>query len=309
MPLSYATNGEIRRDLYDAFVEARPPDPGYKPIFTPLPVESRAGAIKVLPLGSVGTPTSITRTAGSAYTDVSMVLQSVSYTCSDYGLSVSLDQAAEYPLSMEVGAARALRARLEAGLDDVAYSLLWGTGGAISTAYGNMTTLAVPWTDPSADPVADIVAAAEAIAVATGGYRPTLMVIGPDTLSALVSSPAVVGRYPAVDMRGEPQVAAGLAALLGLDQVVVARTRTSSGYRWADRATLAIAATPGSPASEPAACRMAVWSGDDAPDPETGWVVETIDDPVTRSRIVRARINAGLVVVSPRGLYGIANTV
>jgi len=308
--LNYATNAQIRRDLLDAFVEAAVPEVGYRALFPLTRVESRAGAIKVLPFGNVGTPTSITRSAGSAYEDISMQLTSVPYQCSDIGLSVGLDMAEEYPLNMEMDAAKALRQRLEAQLELQAQDLLWNTAtGAIRAANGNLTTLADPFSDPNVDPIPLINSARENVASATGGYLPNVAVMGPDTFGALIGNPNFVNRYPATSLRAAEEIRSMLAEALGVDKVVISRVRAGGGgYAWSDTLTLAVAASDFSTASEASACRFVFWPIDGEPD-SNGWILDTVDDELTRSHYVRAHINGSMLVVSHRGLYGLSNTV
>ena len=305
--LTYQSNAQIRRDLLDAFIEARPPVVAYPAIFPQLPVPSRAGAIKYIPFSQVNTaPTSVVRTPGQAYGEAAVAMASAAYLCEDIGRQLSMDMAQEYPDGAEASAAVALRYQLEAAIEARAVSaLLTDATPAISTANNNLTNLTTAWSDPTVDPVAGVQAAMEVVASRTGGILPNLLVVSPQLFTMLKTNPAIISRVSHMVDRSDETVAAMLAPIFGVERVVVSRARSGASQVWpADTAVLAVAAMPGDLASVPSACREVYWVGDGEPD-SSGWVVETVDDEPTRSHIVRARKNAALLVISPSGLYGL----
>lgn len=305
--LTYSANAQIRRDLLDAFIEAKAPSVAYPAVFPQLAVPSRAGAIKVLPFSQVNTSvTAITRTPGQAYEEGSAALESVAYQCEDIGHQISMDMAQEYPVNAEAGVAQTIRYRLEAAVEANVANLIWNsTTGIVRAANNNVTTLTTAWSNPAVDPVADVMSAAEVIASQTGGFTPNVMVVSPQVFVTLKTNPAIVGRMSYMVDRSDEAVANALAPIFGVQKVVVARARQGTSQVWdADYTLLCVAAEPDSLASEPSGGRMVYWA-EDGDISNGGWIVETIDDEITRSHIVRARRNASFVTLSVGAFYGL----
>ena len=311
MAVSWDTGAQIRLDLMDAFVEAAAPQTMYRAVFSPLPVPARVGSIKVAPFSSIATaPTTITRTPNTEYAEAALTLTSVLYECSDVGLQMSMDLAEQYPLNMEMAAAQTLKYKLEGAAEAAAVDVLFNaTTGAVRAANGNIGPLTTPWNDPSATPLADIAGAIELLAQRSGGLMPDTLVVSSAAFVALKQNPDIVSRVPITVLRSDEEVANALAPVFGLQRIVVSRVMQGSTPVYPeDIALLAITAPANSLESTPAACRLVYWA-DDGDISREGWVVESYDKIETRSHIIRARRNAGYLVISANGLYGLTGVI
>jgi len=311
MAISWSTNAEIRRDLTDAFIEAAAPAAAYRVVFSPLPVPSRVGAIKVAPFSSIAVaPTSITRSPNTEYTEGTLSLTSVLYECTDVGLQMSMDIAEEYPVNIEMAMAQALRFKLESAAEALAVNVLFNsTTGAVRAANNNILAVTTAWNAVGSTPIADVAAAYEVATAASGGITPNTLVLSPAAFLALKGHPDIIARLPVTVLRGDNEIEQALAGVFGIQNIIVSRVGTPSGYAWpAGTALLAVTAPANSLASTPAACRLVYWS-EDGDISREGWVVESYDKIETRSHVIRARRNAGHVVISPRGLFGLTGVV
>jgi len=311
MSVNWTSGAQIRRDLLDAFIEAATPQAAYRAIFSPLPVPSRVGSVKVAPFSSISVaPTSINRAPNTEYNEAVLSLTSVLYECTDVGLQMSMDIAQEYPTNVEMAMAQSLRYKLETAAEAIGVDVLFNpTTGAVRSANGNTTAVSTPWNNPDSNPVGDVAQAYETIAEKSGGITPNTLVIGQAAFVALKQHPEVIYRMPATILKGDAEVAQALSGVFGVENVVVSRVADETGVKWPrDTALLAVTAPANSLASTPAACRLVYWS-DDGDISREGWLVETYDKEETRSHIIRARRNAGYLVISNRGLYGLTSVV
>lgn len=311
MAVSWDTNAQIRLDLMDAFVEASAPQTMYRAVFAPLPVPARVGSIKVAPFSSISVaPASITRTPNTEYAEAALTLTSVLYECQDVGLQMSMDMAEQYPLNMEMAAAQTLKYKLEGAAEAAAVNVLFNaTTGAVRAANNNILSVTTPWSDTTSAPLADVALAIEGVAQRSGGLVPDTLVVSSNAFAALKQHPDIVSRVPVTVLRGDEEVANALAPVFGLQRIVVSRVmQGATGVYPVDTALLAITAPANSLESTPAACRLVYWV-DDGDISREGWVVESYDKIETRSHIIRARRNAGYLVISSNGLFGLTGVM
>lgn len=221
-----------------------------------------------------------------------------SYTCVERGHEIPLDEsdiafyASDFDAEM-VAAEMALWRVLYDQEQDIANTVLDGTT-TYTVANGRRTDITTAWSNVAATIISDVVTAVESVRSRTGTKANTLA-IGAAVLPFLLKNTEIRDAISPTRLPGVDAILAALAALFGLDQVLIGNGVYNSAKKgqsfaksdiWTSGwAVVARCAMPGQNLATPCVGRTLYWTAES----NESALIEDYIEPQTRSKVIRAR--------------------
>jgi hypothetical protein len=237
------------------------------------------------------------RAAKSGYNRINVGAKDKSYECFEYGLEGVVDDSeralyqsdfdAENATSLVVGRALMLQheQRVAAAVFDTA---VW-TGASLYTDHS-----AAPWDTATSDVIGHVRDAKEKVRQ-NSGMRANALILSAAQLNSILVNDDVIARFPGAPIVTEEMLRANLAAIFGLERLIVGGAVENSAIEgqtfsgadiWTDDyAMVAVVASDGAPLQTPCIGRTFLWT----PDSPSDMVVEMYREEQVRGDVVRYR--------------------
>jgi hypothetical protein len=277
-------------------------------VFAPFDVPRKEGTFSKITREKLLQPGDVKRAARSAYNRDEFGAEDQTYACVERGREVALDHSErelyKYDFDAELASSRlAWNHILLAQEQDIATAVLDGTT-TFTTANGRRTDVAAAWSTATTDIIGDVLAARESIRSRTG-LDANAMVIGAVDLPNLISNTAIRNSIQYTRVASVAEILDALAALFGIEKIFVGKAVRNTGLEGAAAtvtdvwgtgwASIMRVAMPNDNLSTPCYGRTLMWK-DDTPG---GALMETYEEPQTRSTIFRARLHADELEIDP----------
>ena len=309
MAIDYSSYGTPRLELGQALEEYRVSQETFigTQLFTMTPVGAKAAKYPVVTRESLTQRASTARASRAAYNRTNFRTEDKSYTCVEHGLEGQLgaDEISLYASDFD--------AEMQTS-KDILFKLLREQEIRIATAAFNTSTFtgadlfSTPtygWgTVASATPTADI-SAAKAKVFSNCGMEPNTLTISYGTMMNLLNNADIKARLQYTMATTPAMVKSMLAAVLGVEKLLVGNgvynakpegaTAFSGTAIWSDSYALLSVSAPSGLVIAPSVGRTFLWTGDT---PENT-MVESYDEPQTRSTIYRVRQSTEEKLVDP----------
>lgn len=280
-----------RPDLADAYREYNPSGVkfAYNEIFPTAQVPTQFGEMEVETADSLLTEDDLERGPGGNYNRIDIEISKKQYTIREKGLEIPFKYGDGRVLTydFELGAARRLRLK-----HDLAYERV--AGDVVFAATVPTTAATAAWNAAGGKPLTDLETAIEAF-YDRNGMLPNALIMGRKAAAALPLNAEVTGRFPGAPMLAWQSVLDSIAALIGIDRVIIGtavrntaakgNAKSISGIFPATHVALALVAPQGAPVETACVGRSLVWSEDGADD----IIIENYYWEPTRSEIYRGR--------------------
>lgn len=272
MPIQQSTRSVPREDLGVAFHEYNPLNEGFVAniALPPIPVGKKAATMGVITRENLKRADS-KHANGAAFGRVNLISEDKSYQCIDHGLEGQLtdedretyvtDYDAEYE-TVQV-ATRKMYVEREIRVKDALFNTTTFTGSDLYTDRS-----AAPWDAAASDAIGHIRTAINKV-LSNTGVRPDTMLIGLSTLENLCLNTELLKRFPGVQILTRAMIEQSLAAIVGLQQLIVGWAgydgakegqAFSSGTIWDDDYALIYKRHTGGRAT-PGLGRIVEWTG------------------------------------------------
>lgn len=232
MPVNYTSYGTPRADLGEAIREFNPVENGFIAgmVLPDRPVMKKAAAISVITRESILKRADAKHSNGAAFNRVGIEAEDTSYECIDYGLEGALtdDDRANYATDFD--------AELET-TESILHKLLMEREIRVAAAVFNSTTWtgaslytdvsAAPWDAAASDVISHVLAAKEKVRTNIG-MEADAMIIGPVMFQNLLGNTVIRARFPGAPIITEAMLRANLAAIFGLQYLLVGSKRYDS---------------------------------------------------------------------------------
>jgi hypothetical protein len=237
------------------------------------------------------------RAAGGQYNRFDLYAEDGTYECWEYGLEGKLDdgQREMYrnDFDAEMGLVRMLWNRLlieqEIRTQTLVFNTSTWTGSDLYTDNSGS-----PWSTTSTDIIGQVADAKEKVRTNTG-MRANALILSETALNEALSNDDIIKRFPGATLITRAMLEANMAAIFGLERLIVGGQVYNSSQEGQDfsgsdiwggtYAMVARVANPGDPMSEPSLGRTFVW----APDAASLATIEEYREEQTRSNVYRAR--------------------
>ncbi|MCK5641023.1 MAG: hypothetical protein KAJ19_09510, partial [Gammaproteobacteria bacterium] len=235
-----------------------------------LGLKKEAATIKVTKRKNANIP-DVTHANGANYKRVHLYMDDLAYQTIDYGLEGQLtdhdreNYATDFDAESETVNSiktKMLLAR-EKRVKDIVFNTTTFTGAALFTDYSGS-----PWDTASTDIVAQIGVAKEKVRLGTGVPADS-MVIGQAAMENLLKNDDIIARFPGTAVITQAMIEANVAAIFGLQQLLVGQAAYNSADEgqdasmadmWGDDYCLVAAlGRAGMPMSEPQLGRTILW--------------------------------------------------
>lgn len=280
-----------RPDLADAYREYNGSGVkfAYNEIFPTAQVPTQFGEMEVETVDSLLTEDDLERGPGGNYNRIDIELSKMQYVIREKGLEIPFKYGDGRVLTydFELGAARRLRTKHDLYYERVA-------GSIVFAATAETTAATAAWDNANGVPLADIQSGIETF-YERNGLLPNALIMGRKAAAALPINAEVVGRFPGAPMLAWQAVLDSLAALVGIDKVIIGTAVKNSAVPGnakslgaifpATHVALALVAEQGAPVETVCVGRSLVWSEDGADD----IILENYYWEPTRSEIYRGR--------------------
>ena len=306
MGVDYASYGTPRLELGAALHEYEVSQNTFigTKLFGVTPVTKKAANYPVVTRESLLARADVKRAPRSAYNRTGFQTEDKAYACGEFGLEGQLDAserelyANDFDAEMETSKDILVKLLREQEMRVAALAFSETTFDA-STVFFHTGTV---WSNVASTIVADIQAAALKVFQNCGMPANTLT-ISRTVLNYLLSNTDIKARIQYAQVAGWDQIKAALASLIGIPQILVGdgvyntkpegATAATIGNIWTtDYALVSIAPQAGS-VIQPALGRTFLWTSDS---PENV-MVESYDEPQTRSTVFRVRQNVQEAVI------------
>lgn len=238
------------------------------------------------------------RAPRSAYNRIGVELEDLAYECKEYGLEGPLEDSErsnfESDFDAELETTEAVEHKLLSEQEIRVATLLFNTttwtGAALYT-----NNSAAPWATAASGVIAHVLAAKAKVRDNTG-VEPNALIISGTTLDNLLKNDGILARFPGAAVINEKMIRANLAAILGLEKLIVGKKRYdsakegqafSSSTIWSDSYAMVAKISTGSVLSDPGLGKTMLWTADSP----SNVVVEEYREEQTRSDIFRVRHN------------------
>lgn len=240
------------------------------------------------------------RAAGSGYQRVDIGAEDKTFATKEHGLEGAVDDrkrkfyASDFDL--EAATLRQVIRRLKIAREIRVAALIFNT----STWTGSGLTTDVssaPWDAASSAVIAPVAAAKEKVRSGTG-MRANAMIIGRVMYNNLLANTEIKARFPGISFLSEAAVAQNLAAIFGLERIIVAggvKNTANEGIVaslsdiWVDDyAMICRLCLPNAPIDDPSVARSYIWTPENAAD----LIVESYREEQIRADVLRARYDA-----------------
>jgi len=219
-----STRSVPREDLGVAFHEYDPEADGFvsEIALPPIPVGKKAATMGVITRENLKRSDS-NHANGAAFNRVSLISEDKSYLCKDHGLEIPLtdedratyetDYDAEYESVQTI--TRKMFIEREIRVKDAMFNTTTFTGADLYTDVSG-----APWDAAGSDAIGHIRAAINKV-LANTGVRPDTMLIGLSTLENLCLNTALLARFPGVQILTREMIEHSIAAIVGLQNLIV----------------------------------------------------------------------------------------
>jgi len=309
MAIDYSSYGTPRLELGQALEEYRVSQDTFigTQLFTLTPVGKKAAVYPVVTRESLTQRADTKRASRSAYNRTNFKTEDASYACVEHGLEGQLgaDEVALYASDFD--------AEMQTS-KDILYKLLREQEIRIAAAAFNTSTFtgAALFTTPtygwdtvaSATPISDV-SAAKAKVFENCGMEPNTLTISYGTMMNLLNNAQIIDRLKYTNAATPAMLKAMLAAVLGVEKLLVGNgvynskpegaTAFAGTQIWSDSYALLSVTAPTGLVIAPSVGRTFLWTSDS---PENV-MVESYEEPQTRSTIYRVRQNTQEKLVDP----------
>lgn len=272
MPIQQSTRSVPREDLGVAFHEYNPANEGFVAniALPPIPVGKKAATMGVITRENLKRADS-RHANGAAFARVTLISEDKNYQCKDNGLEIPLtdedrstyetDYDAEYESVQSI--TRKMFVEREIRVKDEMFNTTTFNGSDLYTDVSS-----APWDAAASDAIGHIRAAINKV-LSNTGVRPDTMLIGLSTLENLCLNTALLARFPGVEILTREMIERALAAIVGLQQLIVGWAgydgakegqSFSSGTIWSDDYALIYKRHTGGRAT-PGLGRIVEWTG------------------------------------------------
>jgi hypothetical protein len=262
-----------------------------------LGVRKQAATMSVRTRESMLKPADTKRAKGGSYNRIGIEGEDLAYSCEEHGLEGKLSDTDRAKYASDFDAELAT-------MEETAWKLLLAQEERIETLLFNTSTWtgsqlytdnsAAPWDAAASDAIGHVTAAKEKVREMVG-MDPDTLIIGKKTLNNLKANTAVIARLQYVTRATQEEIVAAMAAMLGVERILVGSAvydsadegqDTTIGDIWGDDyAMVAVTGRQGDSLITPCVGRTVLWT-DDAPENET---VESYREEQTRSEVYRVR--------------------
>ncbi|MCK9570143.1 hypothetical protein M0R72_14460 [Candidatus Pacearchaeota archaeon] len=272
--ITYGTYAVPRADLGEAFHEFNPAGMTFiaDAILPAYGVPKEDGTITVITRENIRIDDD-TRADGGTFNRIDMEGEDLAYATQDKGLEIAITDrerrkyAKDFQVDLEKTAILKLRMLLkrELRVKNLVFNTATWTGSTLYTDNSGS-----PWDNIATDIIGQIVAAKEKVRLNTG-VRANALIVGESAVQNMIKNTAIKARFQGTTTITVDMIRAGLASLVGLQQLIVGDTvynsadegQTFSGSEiWPDDyATVAVVASgPGMPVTTPCVGRTLRWT-------------------------------------------------
>ena len=301
MGVNYTSYGTPRADLGEAMREYIASATGWiaTRVFPIFPVAKKSGTFSAITRETLLARNDTRRVARAAYNRTGLQAEDVTYACVEHGIEGQLD-ASERELyrsdfDSEVEMVHMLTTRLLREQEiRVASTLMTETTFDHSGIFSHCSTV---WSNTAADIIGDV-AAAKARGYTLTGMELNALIVGQSVYRNIVRNAAIRGAVQYVQTATWDAVTSAVAAVLGVQHLLVGggayntapegATDASPAAIWGSTYALLCYIPQTQSLAEPALGRTFLWA-EDAPE---NVMVESYDEPQTRSTIYRVRQNS-----------------
>lgn len=245
------------------------------------------------------------RTATSAYNRVTMGAEDKSFSCDEFGLEASVDDRKRnfYKSSFDHEAAslrqliRRMRLAQEIRMATLIQNTTTWTGAALFTDVS-----AAPWATAASAIIKPVIDAKEKVRVGTG-MEPNALIVSKAVFQSMLYNTGIIARFPGAALVTEDMIRANLAAIFGLQKLIVGGAVKNTADEGLDasiadvwtnvHAMVARVADDGAGIDTPCVARTFLWEVDSP----TDLVVESYREEQVRANILRARHDVDEVVI------------
>lgn len=235
-----------------------------------LRLNKKSATIKVTIRENARIP-SVDHANGANYKRVHLYMDDLTYTCKNYGLESQLtdedreNYATDFDAEFETVAGIKTKMMLarEKRVKDLIFNTTTWSGAAYYT-----DNSASPWDTTTTDIIKQVGAAKEKVRLNTGVMADSL-IIGEAAMQNLLINDDIVGRFPGANIVTEAMLRVNMAAIFGLEQLLVGASAYNSADEGAtlsmadmwgdDYAMVAALGREGMPMSEPQLGRTIIW--------------------------------------------------
>lgn len=306
--ITFANPFDIQRpDLLDAFYRYVPGTGTYVAgqVLPPAAVGTQAGQIEIVTRKSLLTVPSTRRAALGAYNRINVNLDKMDYVCVDGGLEhpIARGRRETVQYNRQLGAARHLKHKMLMAREIDVLTPVFDTT-VYNVGAGTATAVATAWDAAGSTPIADV-GAAKAVVRLTTGMTPNALILNSTTFEILLANSQIIGRFPGAQIVTEEMIRANLAAIFGLQKLIVSSGVYDSAPEGAAQtlvdvipdgvAQVALVASESDPIEMPALGRDLYWAEDGARED----VYEEYYEDSVRAEIHRVRNNRATKIFEP----------
>lgn len=190
-----------------------------------VPVQKKAATVSVHTRESILKRASAKRAKGSAANRIGVDLEDLAYACEERRLEAPLpdedrsNYASDFDAELETTDIVLHKLLMEQEIDiaTLVFNTTTWTGAALYT-----DNKAAPWSTAASDAIGQIMAAKAKVRDMTGA-EPDTLIIGAAAMDNLLKNTAILGRFPGVLVITEAMIRANLAAICGLQKLLVGK--------------------------------------------------------------------------------------
>lgn len=296
MPIQQATYAVPRADLGEAIHEFNVSDVGLiaDDVLPIMQVQKKAATMSVVTRENMKR-VDTKHANGAAYNRVTTQTEDLAYACEERGLEEQLtdqdrsnyanDYDPEYETSMLCY--RRLLIEREVAVAAMIFNTTTWTGASLYTDYSG-----APWDTAASDAIAQVGVAKEYVRTNGAGIADTL-IIGAKSLQNLLNMTVIKNRFPGAAVLTEAMIRSNIAAIFGLQNLIVGRSSYDSANEgqdftgadvWSDDYAMICRRSTGSP-KEGGLGKTLLWT-DESPDIVN---VDQYREEQTKSDIFRVR--------------------
>jgi hypothetical protein len=274
-------------------------------VLPPAEVSTQAGQIEVVTRKSLLTIPATRRTALGGYNRINVNLDKMDYVCVDSGLEhpIARGRRETVQYNRQLGAARHLKHKMLLAREIDVLAPVFDTS-VYNVGAGTATAASAAWDTSESTPIADVGVAKTAIRLTTG-LVPNALILNGAMLEILLANPQIIGRFPGAPLVTEDMIRANVAAIFGLQKLIVSNGVYDSAPEGATQtlvdvipdglAQVAVVANESDPLEMPALGRDLYWAEDGARED----IYEEYYEDAVRAEIHRVRNNRAPKIFDP----------
>ncbi len=238
MSAQYPTVPTPRGDLGGALVETDVKQIQWiaDKVFPVVPVSLQSSAYDIIDRKNIAIPDA-RRAVNSTYNRVDTYFKTATYTCEEFGLeeqidlskAASLSQFFDYELAIADSLWGKMRAVFEKLVKDTIFNTTTFKGASLYT-----DNSAAPWDNAASDIIGHVEAARQLV-TKNSGMEPNTLIVGYPTFCNMLGNTAIKARFPGTAALTRDLLEQMMAAILGVDQIMVGRAVYNSaveGQAW-----------------------------------------------------------------------------